>query len=77
VLCFRYPNYDIFGDPELFKIVDLDKSIMNINIDLYLLSQCNYLVCTFSSHVRITNYLTKYYNNLIIPILLVTQLLNS
>ncbi|CAI6344318.1 unnamed protein product [Macrosiphum euphorbiae] len=52
----RYPDYHIFGDPELSKTGsvatrELDKSIVNINIDLFFLSQCNYLVCTFSSHV--------------------------
>ncbi|XP_060868925.1 alpha-(1,6)-fucosyltransferase-like isoform X2 [Metopolophium dirhodum] len=52
----KYPDYHIFGDPELSKTGsvatrELDKSIMNINIDLFFLSQCNYLVCTFSSHV--------------------------
>ncbi|XP_022177853.1 alpha-(1,6)-fucosyltransferase-like [Myzus persicae] len=52
----KYPDYYIFGNPELSKTGsvttnELDKSILNINIDLYFLSQCDYLVCTFSSHV--------------------------
>ncbi|XP_029342410.1 alpha-(1,6)-fucosyltransferase-like isoform X1 [Acyrthosiphon pisum] len=52
----KYPDYHIFGDPELSKTGsvatrELDKSIVNINIDLFFLSRCDYLVCTFSSHV--------------------------
>ncbi|KAL5243983.1 hypothetical protein ACI65C_011393 [Semiaphis heraclei] len=50
-----YPEYYIFGDPKLSKTGSIvtresDKSILNINIDLYFLSRCDYLVCTFSSH---------------------------
>lgn len=64
VVCFRYPDYYIFGNPELSKTGsvttnELDKSILNINIDLYFLSQCDYLVCTFSSHVCEIHYFTK------------------
>ncbi|CAI6347476.1 unnamed protein product [Macrosiphum euphorbiae] len=52
----KYPEYDIIGDPEISKTGtvlkrELDGSIMNINIEIYFLAHCDYLVCTFSSNV--------------------------
>ncbi|CAH1725613.1 unnamed protein product [Aphis gossypii] len=52
----KYPEYEILGEADLsetgsIKTRELDDSIMSINIDIYFLSRCDYLVCTFSSHV--------------------------
>ncbi|XP_026823366.1 alpha-(1,6)-fucosyltransferase-like [Rhopalosiphum maidis] len=52
----KYPEYQILGNAELseagsVRFRELDNSIMNININIYFLSRCDYLVCTFSSHV--------------------------
>ncbi|XP_060867931.1 alpha-(1,6)-fucosyltransferase-like [Metopolophium dirhodum] len=52
----KYPEYDIIGDPEISKTGsvqkrELDSSIMNINIEIYFLAHCDYVVCTFSSNV--------------------------
>uniref|UniRef100_A0A2S2Q8G3 Alpha-(1,6)-fucosyltransferase n=1 Tax=Sipha flava TaxID=143950 RepID=A0A2S2Q8G3_9HEMI len=52
----KYPEYEIIGDPEIPKSASVtdrekDNSIININIDIYFLSLCDYLVCTFSSNI--------------------------
>ncbi|KAF0750977.1 alpha-1,6-fucosyltransferase-like [Aphis craccivora] len=51
-----YPEYEILGKADLsktgsIKTQESDDSIMSINIDIYFLSRCDYLVCTFSSHI--------------------------
>ncbi|XP_029342404.1 alpha-(1,6)-fucosyltransferase-like [Acyrthosiphon pisum] len=52
----KYPEYDIIGDPEISKSAstqkrELDGSVININIEIYFLAHCDYVVCTFSSNV--------------------------
>lgn len=52
----RYPNYEIIGDPEIAETASVakrysDTSLQGIIIDIHLLSECDYLVCTFSSQV--------------------------
>ncbi|XP_017767403.1 PREDICTED: alpha-(1,6)-fucosyltransferase [Eufriesea mexicana] len=52
----RYPNYEIIGDPEIAETASVakrysDSSLQGIIIDIHLLSECDYLVCTFSSQV--------------------------
>ncbi|KAL5243985.1 hypothetical protein ACI65C_011395 [Semiaphis heraclei] len=52
----KYPEYDVIGDPEISKNAgtqkrELDSSIMNIITDIHFLSQCDHIVCTFSSNV--------------------------
>lgn len=52
----RYPNYEIIGDPEVAETASVakrysDSSLQGIIIDIHLLSQSDYLVCTFSSQV--------------------------
>ncbi|KAG7199674.1 hypothetical protein KM043_014264 [Ampulex compressa] len=52
----RYPNYEIIGDPEVAETASVakrysDSSLQGIIVDIHLLSQCDYLVCTFSSQV--------------------------
>lgn len=52
----KYPDYEIIGDPNVAKSAAVstryDSSSLNgIILDTYLLSKCDYLVCTFSSQV--------------------------
>ncbi|XP_052272764.1 alpha-(1,6)-fucosyltransferase-like isoform X3 [Dreissena polymorpha] len=52
----NYPNYTFVSDNEVSKSADrgsryTDASLRGIILDVYLLSRCNYLVCTFSSNV--------------------------
>lgn len=52
----KYPDYEIIGDPSVAKSAAVstryDSSSLNgIILDTHLLSQCDYLVCTFSSQV--------------------------
>lgn len=52
----RYPNYEIIADPEVAETASVakrysDSSLQGIIVDIHLLSQCDYLVCTFSSQV--------------------------
>jgi len=52
----HYPNYEIIGDPEVAETASVakrysDTSLQGIIIDIHLLSECDYLVCTFSSQV--------------------------
>lgn len=52
----KYPNYEIIGDPEVARTAAVssrytDSSLNGIILDIHLLSQSDYLVCTFSSQV--------------------------
>lgn len=52
----KYPDYEIIGDPSVAKSAAVstrysDSSLNGIILDTHLLSQCEYLVCTFSSQV--------------------------
>ncbi|XP_032682705.1 alpha-(1,6)-fucosyltransferase isoform X2 [Odontomachus brunneus] len=52
----NYPNYEIIGDPEIAETASVakrysDTSLQGIIMDIHLLSECDYLVCTFSSQV--------------------------
>lgn len=52
----KYSNYDIIGDPNAARTAALstrytDSSLYGIILDIHLLSQSDYLVCTFSSQV--------------------------
>ncbi|EFN69737.1 Alpha-(1,6)-fucosyltransferase [Camponotus floridanus] len=52
----RYTNYEIIGDPDIAETASVakrysDVSLQGIIIDIQLLSECDYLVCTFSSQV--------------------------
>ncbi|KAH3859244.1 alpha-(1,6)-fucosyltransferase-like isoform X2 [Dreissena polymorpha] len=52
----NYPNYIFVSDNEVSKTASLgsrytDASLRGVILDTYLLSRCNYLVCTFSSQV--------------------------
>lgn len=52
----NYPKYEVIGDPEIAKVAAVstrytDSSLNGIMLDIDLLSQCDYLVCTFSSQV--------------------------
>lgn len=54
---FRYPDYEILGDPDIAKTAAIgtrysDTSLYGIIVDIHFLSQCDFLVCTFSSQVR-------------------------
>lgn len=54
----RYPDYEILGDPDIAKTAAIgtrysDMSLYGIIIDVYFLSRCDFLVCTFSSQVCI------------------------
>ncbi|KAK6755260.1 hypothetical protein RB195_013936 [Necator americanus] len=51
----KYPNYEVFGDAAFSKGAKInsrysERSLRGLLTDLLLLSRCNYLVCTFSSH---------------------------
>lgn len=53
---FRYPNYDIVGDPNIAKTAGIatrysNNSLYGILLDIHLLSLSDHLVCTFSSQV--------------------------
>lgn len=57
-MCFRYPDYEILGDPQIAKTAAVstrysDGALNGLIQDLYFLSQSDYLVCTFSSQVFI------------------------
>lgn len=52
----KYPNYEILGDPDIAKTAAIgtrysDRSLYGIIVDIHFLSQCDFLVCTFSSQV--------------------------
>lgn len=52
----RYPRYEIIGDPEVAETASVSRrysgsSLQGIIVDIHLLSQSDYLVCTFSSQV--------------------------
>lgn len=51
-----YPHYEVIGDPDVARSADVksrdsNTSIHGIILDFHLLSQTDYLVCTFSSNV--------------------------
>ena len=53
---FRYSDYEVLGDPLIAKTAAVatrysDSSLNGIIMDIYFLSQSDYLVCTFSSQV--------------------------
>lgn len=55
-----YPKYEIIGDPSVAETASVsrrysDASLQGIILDIYMLSMCDYLVCTFSSQVRKCN----------------------
>uniref|UniRef100_A0A1I7XK46 Alpha-(1,6)-fucosyltransferase n=1 Tax=Heterorhabditis bacteriophora TaxID=37862 RepID=A0A1I7XK46_HETBA len=52
----KYPNYEVYGDTKIANTAQLrnrysDTSLYGVVTDIRLLSQCDYLVCTFSSQV--------------------------
>lgn len=52
----KYPNYVFLGDANIAKSASLgnrysSESLKGVILDIYMLSRCNYLVCTFSSQV--------------------------
>ncbi|XP_014253946.1 alpha-(1,6)-fucosyltransferase [Cimex lectularius] len=52
----KYPDYEVIGDPKIAKTAAVstrysDNSLNGIIMDIYFLSQSDYLVCTFSSQV--------------------------
>lgn len=54
---FRYKNYEFVSDQEISKSAGLgsrysDSSLHGVLFDIQMLSECDYLVCTFSSQVK-------------------------
>ncbi|KAJ8687903.1 hypothetical protein QAD02_023698 [Eretmocerus hayati] len=52
----RYPNYEIIADSDVAQSAAMSKRYSNVSLrgilmDIHFLSQCDYLVCTFSSQV--------------------------
>lgn len=52
----KYSQYEIMGDPSVAETAAIgkrytDASLKGIVMDIYLLSLCDFLVCTFSSQV--------------------------
>lgn len=52
----KYPEYEVIGDAEVARLAAVstrytDNALNGIILDIYLLSQSDYLVCTFSSQV--------------------------
>ncbi|KAK6051560.1 variant SH3 domain protein [Cooperia oncophora] len=50
----RYPNYEVYGNvhfAEAAKKRYTERSLRGLLSDVMMLSRCNYLVCTFSSHL--------------------------
>ncbi|VVC25203.1 Hypothetical protein CINCED_3A016224 [Cinara cedri] len=56
----KYPEYEIIGDEEISRTTDVlvyhNVALNGIVDDIYFLSLCDYLVCTFSSQVCRTAY---------------------
>lgn len=57
----KYPDYEILGDPTVSKTAAVssrysDVSLNGIILDIHMLSMSDYLVCTFSSQVRVKSY---------------------
>lgn len=53
----RYKNYEFVSDQEISKSAGLgsrysDSSLHGVLFDIQMLSECDYLVCTFSSQVK-------------------------
>ena len=53
----RYPDYHFVSDHEISKSAGLnerysDKSLHGVIFDIHMLSECNFIVCTFSSQVK-------------------------
>lgn len=65
---FRYPDYDVIGDPEVAKTAGIstrysENSLYGILLDIHLLSLSDHLVCTFSSQVcRVAYEIMQTYN---------------
>ena len=56
-LFLRYPQYEVYGDVDGAKTGQLNaryslSSLFNVAADIQLLAESDYLVCTFSSQVR-------------------------
>jgi hypothetical protein len=56
----RYPNYVFYGDTTVAKSAQLDtrygtESLKGVLLDIHFLSLSDYLVCTFSSQVKISS----------------------
>lgn len=52
----RYPNYVFYGDTKIAQSAGLGSryskdSLRGVMVDIYMLSKCDYLSCTFSSQV--------------------------
>uniref|UniRef100_A0A8D8Y921 Alpha-(1,6)-fucosyltransferase n=1 Tax=Cacopsylla melanoneura TaxID=428564 RepID=A0A8D8Y921_9HEMI len=52
----KYPQYKVLGDPSIAQTASVgrrysESSLMGIITDIHYLSNCNYLVCTFSSQI--------------------------
>lgn len=52
----KYPQYEVIGDAEVARLAAVstrytDNALNGIILDIYLLAQSDYLVCTFSSQV--------------------------
>ena len=57
---FRYKNYEFISDNEISKSAGLnsrysDSSLHGVVFDIQMLAECDFLVCTFSSQVRLLN----------------------
>ena len=60
-LLFRYKNYEFVSDQEISKSAGLgsrysDSSLHGVLFDIQMLSECDFLVCTFSSQVKYASY---------------------
>ena len=58
LILLSYPNYTFVTDNDVSKIANgrsryTDASLRGIILDIYLLSRCDYLVCTLSSNVGV------------------------
>lgn len=56
----KYPNYEVLGDPNISKSAAIstrysDSSLFGIINDIHMLAMSDYLVCTFSSQVSLSN----------------------
>ncbi|XP_026684824.1 alpha-(1,6)-fucosyltransferase-like [Diaphorina citri] len=57
----KYPQYSVLGDPSIARTASLEhrylkSSLLGIITDLHYLSNCDHLVCTFSSQICRTAY---------------------
>ena len=56
LICFRYPDYEFFGDEKIAESAKLGKryskdSLTGLLTDIYTLSKCDFVTCTMSSQV--------------------------